>query len=110
MFTILLLLSLALSSSLSYSQIIKKVTVETFDNDQKVVYDPHNPETMGLNLVQLYKNNKDFKIRFVVEVQGENQPDEILLVTNTDKGPEYISALIRSMSSLSHDVEFVEGA
>jgi hypothetical protein len=101
-----LLLLLIIFSGSSYSQVIKKVSVETFDNDQKVIYDTQNPEAMGQNFVQLYKNNYEFKIRFIVEVHGDNLPDRITLVTNTDKGPEYIASLIRSLKSSLYNDEF----
>ena len=98
---IFFLISLVLFSTVLFSQTIKSIKVLTADGSQVVLYDPSIKDNMGLNFVQLYKGEGDLAVKFEVEVYGENLPDNLVVKTNIDKGPEYIHNLIQKLNALA---------
>ncbi len=96
----ILLLSLVFCSCL-FSQEIKNIKIETADGSQVVLYDPCDKDGIGLNFIQLYKSDNDLDAKLIIELQGEDLPEELVVKTNINKGPEYIHYLINKMSEMA---------
>ncbi|MEI6092840.1 MAG: hypothetical protein WCQ47_04065, partial [bacterium] len=107
-FKLFVLLILFLQSCLLFSQTIKSINVKSNDGHQNIKFDPQS--NIGLNYIQLYRSTKAVSFKFIVELEGDNLPEQMIMRTNTDKGPSYIHSLVNSLNTPREDQNSLENS